>query len=315
MDYWLIVSCLLVASTIGANDIANAIGTTVGSNILSYHKATLLAGLFVAVGALSAGTRTIGTVGTGILDTAAVGATPLAVALLCAAGSVAVATYFRYPVSTTQAVVGALAGTGLAAGVALDSSVLVNIALVWTLLPVFSALVSIVAFYVFRGLFRRLFMDRIYLYERVISLLVIVSGVLVAFSLGSNNIGNAVGVLVARDVMGIGYAVAAGALFISIGAIFFSKRVILTIGKGITTLDPLQAFVVQASSALALFLCTLLGIPVSLSQATVGCVVGVGLTRGPAAVNRRFIVSILGSWAATPLVSGGIAYAIFTFTL
>ncbi len=305
---------MLVAVTIGANDIANAIGTTVGSNILTYHKASLLAGVFVALGALSAGGRTIDTVGTGILDTAALGTVPLAAALICAAFSVAVATYFRYPVSTTQAVVGALSGTGLAAGIALDSSLLVSIALVWTLLPFFSALVSLVGFYVFRAVFRRVFMDRIYLYERVISILVIVSGVLVAFSLGSNNIGNAVGVLIARDVAGMTSAVAAGALFISLGAIFFSKRVILTIGKGITTLDPLQAFVVQASSAVALFLCTLIGIPVSLSQATVGCVIGVGLTRGPSALNRRFIGSIVGSWIATPLISGVLSYAAFSFT-
>ncbi len=314
MEYWLIVSCMLVAVTIGANDIANAIGTTVGSNILTYHKASLLAGAFVALGALSAGGRTIDTVGRGILDTSVLGTTPLAAALICAAFSVAVATYFRYPVSTTQSVVGALAGTGLAAGITLDSSVLVSIALVWTLLPFFSALVSLAGFYVFKAVFRRVFLDRIYLYERVISILVIVSGVLVAFSLGSNNIGNAVGVLIARDVAGMAAAVAAGALFISLGAIFFSKRVILTIGKGITTLDPLQAFVVQTSSAAALFLCTLIGIPVSLSQATVGCVIGVGLTRGPSALNRRFVGSIVGSWIATPLISGVLAYAAFSFT-
>jgi PiT family inorganic phosphate transporter len=314
MEFWLVVSCLLVAVTIGANDIANAIGTTVGSNILTYHKASALAGASVALGALLAGQRTIDTVGKGILDSSLLSVDSLAVALACAAFSVAIATYFRYPVSTTQAVVGARSGTGIAAGMALDSSVLRNIAVVWTALPVFSALVSIGTFYLFRSLFRRLFMDRIYLYERAIALLVIVSGILVAFSLGSNNIGNAVGVLVARDVMGMVPSVVAGALFISIGAIFFSKRVILTIGKGITTLDPLQAFVVQTSSALALFLCTLIGVPVSLSQATVGCVVGVGLTRGPSALNRRFVLSILGSWVATPLVSGLLAYAAFSFT-
>ncbi len=306
---------MLVAVTIGANDIANAIGTTVGSNILTYHKASLLAGAFVALGALSAGGRTISTVGTGILDTAAISTTALAAALLCAAFSVAVATYLRYPVSTTQAVVGALAGTGVSAGIALDNSVLVNIALVWTILPFFSAFVSLVAFFIFKAAFRRVFMDRIYLYEQVISTLVIVSGVLVAFSFGSNNIGNAVGVLIARDVMEINHAVAAGAVFITLGAVFFSKRVILTIGKGITTLDPLQAFVVQSSSALALFMCTIIGIPVSLSQATVGSVIGVGLARGPSALNRRFILSIMGGWIATPLISGVLAYAVFALTV
>ena len=311
MDVLLVISALLVAVAIGANDIANAIGTAVGANVLSYRRASLLAGLAVAVGALSAGGRTISTVGTGILDTTALGAGVLTLALFCAAATVAMATYWRYPVSTTQAVVGALAGTGLAAGLSVDTTMLRSIITVWTLLPVVSAFLSFLLFFAVKAVFLRLFRDRIFLYERVMSVLVVVSGIIVALSLGANNIGNVVGVLDARSALPLAPAVLLGAGCIALGAVFLSSRVVLTIGKSITTLDPLQAFVVQVSASLALALCTMLGIPVSLSQATVGSVIGVGLTRGRKAVNSRYVGSIIGSWVATPLLSFAAAYALF----
>lgn len=310
MELALIAASMFIAATIGANDIANAIGTTVGSNILSYRKATVLAGVSVVAGALLAGSNTIDTVGRGLLDTSSLELLTLSVALTCAASAVAIATYLSFPVSATQSVVGALAGTGLATGLALNSSVLFDIAVVWTLLPFFSAAMSFLSFFFYRGVFSRLFRHRAYAYERLIALLVAGSGILVSFSLGSNNIGNAVGTLVAQDVMNAENAIVLGALFIAVGALLFSKRVILTIGKGITQLDPLQAFVCQFSSSFTVFACTLIGIPVSLSQATVGSVVGVGLTKGTTSVNRRFIMRIVGSWIATPFISGVVSYAL-----
>jgi PiT family inorganic phosphate transporter len=310
MEWALIAASMFIAATIGANDIANAIGTTVGANILSYRKATILAGVSVVAGALLAGSNTIDTVGKGILDTSALSLATLSIALFCAATAVAIATYLSFPVSATQSVVGALAGTGLATGIALNSSVLFDIAVVWTLLPFFSAAMSFLSFFAYKGIFSRAFYHRAYVYERFIALLVAGSGILVSFSLGSNNIGNAVGAVVAQGVMRAEWAILFGALFIAFGALLFSKRVILTIGKGITPLDPLQAFVCQFSSSFTVFACTIIGIPVSLSQATVGSVVGVGLTKGMTSVDRRFIVRIVGSWVATPLISGMVSYAL-----
>ncbi|MHC1604792.1 MAG: inorganic phosphate transporter [Candidatus Methanofastidiosia archaeon] len=312
MEAVLIFSCLFIAATIGANDIANAVGTTIGANILPFRKATILGGISVIIGAVVGGSKTIETVGKGIVDTSFMNLNLLAIALTCAGLSVAVATYFRFPVSTTQSVVGALAGAGMAAGISLNIGVLKEIAIVWTILPVFSATVSFFSFFIFRKVFVSLFGYNDYDFDRFISLLVVLSGAFVAFSLGTNNIGNAVGVLTANGVMETGKASLAGGLFIAFGAIVFSKRVVFTIGKGITTLDPLRAFVTQFAASVSMLLCTMMGVPVSLSQAAVGSVIGVGLTRGLRSVRKEFVLKIIGSWITTPFISGVMAYLAFT---
>jgi len=311
MDYLIVAAAVAIALSIGANDIANAIGTTVGANILKYRKATILAAIAVAVGALAQGSSTTSTVGKGIVDISAIHPTVLGLSILCAALTVAVATFYRYPVSATQSVVGALSGAGLASGLEINYGVVADIAVVWIFLPVISAILSFVSYFIFKAVFTRVFAKTYFMYEKIIAVLVVVSGVAVAYSLGANNIGIVVGILGVKGALETNQWVIVGAAFVAVGALFFSRRVVLTIGKGITTLDPLRAFVSQFSSAVAVIGCTFIGIPVSLSQAAVGSVIGVGLTKGRRSVKKRFIVTIMLSWILTPLVSGLLSFGIY----
>jgi len=315
MDYVIILASMTVALAIGSNDIANAIGTTIGSNALSYRRAILLAGAAVCLGALIGGSSTIDTMGNGIIDTSAIETRVLVVALLSSAFAVGIATYLSFPVSTTQSLVGALAGTGLAMGIGMNDSVVIEISVVWALLPLVSMSLSFALFFIFRFIFNRLLQDRAMLYETVIRGLVILSGLFVAFSLGTNNIGNVVGAIDANDAMNVNLAIVMGAIFITLGSLIFSKRVIMTIGRGITTLDPLRAFVSQFSSSIAVIICTYVGVPVSLSQAIVGGIVGVGLTKGRSSLDGHFILRIMGSWVLTPLISGSLMYVMYRFIL
>jgi len=310
MEYYILIAAMAVAFSIGANDLANAIGTTVGSNVLTYRAAVLYGGVAVAVGALLGGGSTVETVGKGIIDTTMVDATLLTMAILCAALTVAVATYLSFPVSATQSLVGALAGTGIAMGLSLNNSVLLSIAVVWTLLPLISMGLSFSLYFMLKAIFSIIYTRWYTTYEGLIRFLVIASGIFVAFSLGTNNIGNVVGILDVNSVIDHDVAVLLGAICITMGAFVFSKRVILSIGKRITTMDPLRAFVSQVATALSVLICTCVGIPVSISQATVGSVIGCGLTKGRASVNRRFIAKIIVSWVLSPLLSGAMMYAV-----
>lgn len=315
MDYAIILASMTVALAIGANDIANAIGTTIGSNALSYRRGILLAGAAVCVGALIGGSGTIDTIGKGIIDTSAIETRILAAALLSSAFTVGIATYLSLPVSATQSLVGALTGTGLAMGIKMNECVVMEIAMVWALLPLLAMSLSFILFFIFRFIFNRLLTDRAMLYETVIRGLIIISGLFVAFSLGTNNIGNVVGVIDANNALNLELAVVIGAIFITMGSLIFSKRVIMTIGRGITTLDPLRAFVSQFSASVAVIICTYIGVPVSLSQAIVGGIVGVGLTKGRSSVDGQFIFRIIGSWILTPIISGSLMYLLYIFIL
>jgi len=119
---WFIIAlavalALYMAWTIGANDVANAMGASVGSKALSLKQAIILAGLFEFVGAVLIGAWVSDTVQKNIVVPEAF-ADPnvliigLTASLLAAAIWVTIATYWALPVSTSHAIVGALIGFG-----------------------------------------------------------------------------------------------------------------------------------------------------------------------------------------------------------
>ena len=111
---------LYMAWSIGANDVANAMGTSVGSGALTLRRAVLIAAVMELAGAVLLGSHVTQTVRNGLFDPLQFTAINLALAflsaLLAAAIWLQVATYFGWPVSTTHSIVGAIVGVGAAIG-------------------------------------------------------------------------------------------------------------------------------------------------------------------------------------------------------
>lgn len=112
---------LFMAWAIGANDVANAMGTSVGSGALTLRRAVLVAGVLEFSGAFFVGGHVTDTVRKGILEADAVAAQmdllPYGMlgSLAAAATLLIVATGFGLPISTTHSIVGAIIGFGLVA--------------------------------------------------------------------------------------------------------------------------------------------------------------------------------------------------------
>ncbi len=112
---------LYMAFSIGANDVANAMGTSVGSKALTIKQAILIAGVLEFLGAFLVGGQVTKTVRGGILDPEISAAAPELIvygmlAALTAAGTwLVVASRLGWPVSTTHSIVGAIAGFGIVA--------------------------------------------------------------------------------------------------------------------------------------------------------------------------------------------------------
>ncbi len=113
---------LYMAWTIGANDVANAMGTSVGSKALTLTSAVVVAAVFEFSGAFFAGGRVAGTIKGDVVNLSAfaadnhVVAVGMLSALIAAAMWLHIATWRGWPVSTTHSIVGAVAGFGLIAG-------------------------------------------------------------------------------------------------------------------------------------------------------------------------------------------------------
>ena len=149
-----------MAWNIGANDVANAMGTSVGSKSLTFRQAVVLAAIFEFAGAVLVGTHVSDTVRKGIVDPMHFADNPellmlgMFAALLASALWLNVATFFGQPISTTHSIVGSVCGMGIIAGGAVKWGMLGNIAASWVISPVAS---GVMAFLVFRFITQRIF--------------------------------------------------------------------------------------------------------------------------------------------------------------
>ena len=111
-----------MAWSIGANDVANAMGTSVGSGALTMKRAVICAGILEFAGAFLAGTHVSNTVRKGIINPEIFASEPMHLAygmiaaLLAAAVWLQLASYKGWPVSTTHTIVGAILGFGVVVG-------------------------------------------------------------------------------------------------------------------------------------------------------------------------------------------------------
>ena len=107
---------LFMAWGIGANDVANAMGTSVGSRALSLRQAVVIAAIFEFLGAVLAGGQVTATIRKGIIDPGLLAGNPellvfgMLASLLAAGVWLMIASYFGWPVSTTHSIVGAIVG-------------------------------------------------------------------------------------------------------------------------------------------------------------------------------------------------------------
>lgn len=137
-----------MAWAVGANDVANAMGTSVGSGALTIRQAIIVAAIFEALGALLASGHVTNTIRSEIINIYALNQTPeliaygMLAALLACGSWLLVATRYGWPVSTTHGIVGAVLGFGF---VCLGPEnvhwgVVGNIFLSWVLTPLIAAL-------------------------------------------------------------------------------------------------------------------------------------------------------------------------------
>ena len=146
-----------MAWAIGANDVANAMGTSVGSGALTVGGAIIVAAIFEFAGAFLAGGHVTDTVRKGMLDMSLLGREELIygmMASLASAGTLLIgATRFGLPISTTHAIVGAIVGFGaVAIGIdAVNWPKVLQISLSWITSPLLAGVIAFAIFHLIRS--------------------------------------------------------------------------------------------------------------------------------------------------------------------
>lgn len=319
-------SGLFLGWSLGANDAANIFGTAVGTRMVRFRVAALIASAFVILGAVTSGrgaAQTLGRLG-------AVNALPGAFTVaLAAALTVMWMTRLKLPVSTTQAIVGAIVGWNIFAGMETDFGSLTTIVVSWVAGPVLAMLFAALFYFVFKR-FLRLIHVGIILQDAYTRAALLLAGAFGAYSLGANNIANVMGVFVpvspfrqsdiwVLSVSGAQQLFLLGGLAIAVGIYTYSHRVMQTVGNDLYKLSPISALIVVLATAAVLFLFASEGlqtwleanglpalplVPISSSQAVVGGVLGVGLAKGGRNINIGVLGRIATGWVSTPVAAG-----------
>lgn len=305
----LLAASVYVGWNIGANDTANCIGTTIGCGLISFKRAVMLVVVFALLGAILQGDHVMKTIGKGIVAEE-LSPTAIVVALLCSGFFVTLATFYRIPTSTSQAVVGGVVGIGLAVGAPVNFSKFAIIAESWLLCPILVMALAYGMSHLLTFVLRKIRMSAL-LMQNTLGWLAIGSACYVAYSMGANNAGNAVGPVANLGIVHPKLLLTIGGIAIVIGAATYGKKVADTVGKGITPLDVQGAFVAQSCSAIGMHFFSLIGIPVSTSSAIVGAVVGVGMVKGARAISKKTLMTILVGWVLTPSLAAVTAFMVY----
>ena len=323
-------SGLFLGWALGANDAANVFGTAVGTRMVSWRNAAIICSIFVILGAVISGAGTSQTLG----KLGAITALPGAFMTALSAGfSVFVMTKSGLPVSTSQAIVGAIIGWNFFSNQATDTSTLAKILSTWIICPLLAAVIAIVILKVSKYFGRKMNLSLIRLdaYKRIA---LIFAGALGAYSLGANNIANVIGVFIPVQPLAelkLGsfsfsstqQLFLLGGLAIALGVCTYSKKVMLTVGSDLGQLSSTSALVAVISHSIVLFLFASQGleallsryglptiplVPVSSSQAVVGAIFGISILQGITAVKWNVLGKIIVGWIVTPIFAGIVCF-------
>ncbi|KPJ65242.1 MAG: phosphate permease [Syntrophobacter sp. DG_60] len=299
-----IIACGLIALGIGSNDTSNALGICIGCEIIKFKRAVLLFWLFVWIGIILQGGKVMRTVGKELLE---INLHILSIALLISAILIIISNWKKLPVSTHQVIIGSLTGSGIASGMDVNYISLLEIILSWVISPLGALFLSLMLYRVMEKTLSKLPLLQI---ERILRVLLLISGVLIAYNTGANELATVLGPVIHSGLIDQMRASLVGPFFVFLGAVLLSHRVIETIGKGITALDPYSGFAAQFGAGTCVLLFTSLGMPVSTTYCIIGGISGVGLLKGIRTVRFELIKKIAITWVVAPFLAFLICFAV-----
>jgi len=300
----LFASSALFAWSMGSHYTGAVVGTAYGSGILSIGRAQLVAATAAFVGSAVASVDVIDTYAHGLVTRSS--PIDISAALLAAAIVTTISTYFRLPTSTIQIYTFSLLGAAIAGGLPIRLAGFGLVIVFWALGP----LVGFVLGY----LLARLGINVARRGQQALTWFVVGVSLYSSFTLGSNDVSNAVASLVMLNLLSPHLAGLYGGIFMALGVLTWGRGLCERIGRGILPLDVPLAASAQLSQAFAMTIINRVGFNASINQTIVGGLTGVGTAVAPEKLNRRAIRNIALNWTWSPILglsSAALASVVF----
>lgn len=310
MELAIVVGLIAIALTFdyinGFHDAANSIATVVSTRVLSPGQAVIWAAVFNFIAAFSFGTAVAKTIGSGMIDVSVLTFGIIFSGLVGAIIWDLLTWLWGLPTSSSHALIGGYAGAAIAQagfGVIIPSGWTKTLIFI-VLSPMIGLLAGLLLMVAIYWIFQKTPPYRVDHWFRKLQL---VSAALFSLNHGANDAQKTMGII-AGVLFTAGYikvfdipfwVVLAAHAAIGLGTLAGGWRIIHTMGSKITRLRPVHGFAAETGAALAIFLATQLGIPVSTTHAITGAIVGVGTTRRLSAVRWGVAGQIVWAWVLT----------------
>ncbi|MCD4833310.1 MAG: inorganic phosphate transporter family protein [Bacteroidales bacterium] len=313
------IIAIFLAINMGGSGTAPSFSAAYGANIIRKALIPGLFGVMVFIGAIVGGKETAKTVGKGLLDPEMMNFIIVSIILLSVAISLLIANVFGIPQSTSQATVMAVIAPAIYFHSLNTDKLFFEILPTWFIMPIISfVLAFLIGKYIYKPIRKRGYtISRKVNESYVLKGLIILMSLYVAFSIGTNNVANAVGPLatmasneinIAEDyfvhVMILATLIIAPSF--GIGSSIFGHKVVKNTGKEIVLFGRIEAVIIAFLSASLLLTASLIkGVPTSLVQINVGAIIGIGVAKlgfknifRKTEVNRFFVM-----WVVAPIIA------------
>jgi len=327
-DPVLLLTLLIIAVALafdyvnGFHDAANSIATVVSTRVLTPIQGVIWAAVWNFVAAFAFGTAVAKTIGSGLLDVNQVDSYVILAALIGAIVWDLITWYIGLPTSSSHALIGGLAGAGIAKaglGVIIPGGWIATLIFI-ILAPLLGMVLGMINLVAILNIFKRSIpanVDHIFRRGQLISA--------AAYSLGhgTNDAQKTMGIIAGALFIVPGYreyvSDAAGKLMIpfwivllahaaiGLGTLSGGWRIVHTMGSRITKLQPIGGFAAEAAGAVTLFGAAHFGIPVSTTHTITGAIVGVGSLRRLRSVRWNVAGRIVWAWILTIPASAAMA--------
>ncbi len=288
-SYLIILLSVVLTALVSGNNLSAAVGTLIGSRIVSR-----IGGIIIGILGFTSGLLIQG----GSLADTATKLIPrsneiIVFALLIALVIFALATYFRVPLSLIMALVGVSIGLSYRFGYPEHTYLIRIIILTWVIAPLASIALAFVMNRKLTGLQPR----NVWNFALSLKLALVAVSFLTAFTLGANTLG------FIEQISGLnGFGVIYMIIGIILGSVFLSKGVIRRVGQEMYLMRYTNAFVALIVSSALVEGATLIGLPLSNTQTLTSSVFGTGLSyRNKLMEIRPFLITV-ATWILSPVL-------------
>ncbi len=304
-----------LALNIGANNSAASMATAYGAGVRTKRQATVIIAVFALLGAIIAGAPVVRTLGKGLVPSEILSSHVGLVLIIFVIAIIFVswANVARVPIATTHAIVCAIAGVGLYAG-SLNTGKFTEIIIWWVAAPALAWVINylVARFLYFKTL--KFLSDR---YQeasinRILIVMITISGSFLAFSAGANNSANAIGPIVGLGLISSFDGAVLAGLAMGVGALLFGGRVLETVGKEITEICIIRAVSVEFTGAALILVASFSGIPVSIAEIVTSGIIGFSCAQNgfAATARNRHVVRIAFFWIVIPFIAVAMGYGL-----